>query len=791
MSFGGASMLALSAQTWDFGDGKDANGYTKFKPSVDSQVIYVSTQGGASCTAIPASQAGADIFRPTNAVPTCNDISEAKRLLRAGYPDFLLFRRGETWNRFPGYFEFNMRGRSKSELMVVGSYAPASDTSAASRQRPRFVNVPTASGDGGEGGVFLLSHTGHPVRNVAITDLDIFLNTEDGNIPEERFGLRVNSYGSGEISNVLIENMKFSRFNILTMTNQTGGPRLNTIAFRKNLVLDGLIYGPSNRGGGLLGDGDFTLIEENIFDRNGWRTASGPIGTGAHPSSGHAVYCEYTPGDVYNSRLLKNVFMRNTSVKFGSLGEGPVKDNTWIQNAIALIECCRENQVVENNVITETLDYDSSHPRGMGMYVSSDGPLLVKRNLLVHGAGGRDPKAMTFNPGIDLLTIEDNTVSNWCSTSTQYPGLAFELTRGPNDPENRNLTMRNNTFDQTCQAGTRGIAMQAGGEIGVLNHPTFSYSNNRYYTADQTRVHWDMNGWYSFQEWLAVEPTASFGQANFPSRFTDTATFVTLLRSLGVIQAPRDYPYRDLAAIPVLANAMREQSKWNYKPELTADFFNNYMRNAFGMNGPQLPVVSVSVTDVRAAESNSNDRALVKLARTGATTSALTIRLSVSGVNVTADDYRLRDGTTVLSGSSVSVVIPAGATEKTLSVEALADSRFENAEHLKINIQNDSAYSVNNSARQTVTVLADNGIQHCLANVDGGGLFGPSALTANDYQQFVSLYAISSSRADFDESGDLTANDFNAYSNLFSAGCPGGLSSPPSPSHKTANNKRQ
>lgn len=753
------------AEYWNFGYGKDANGYTILRPSADSNVIYVSNAAGSSssCQAIPASSplVGADVFRPVGAIQPCNNLNAAKGLLRPGKPDYLLIRRGEVWNNFfPGFFEYTLSGRSASELMVIGSYAPASDTSQGSRVRPLFKNVPSAGGSNGEDAIVIVSHSGYPVRYLALTDLEIMLDTLNGNTSAERMGLRVNSQGTGEISHVLIENLKISRFMQNVISNNTGGPRIHHLAFRKNLVLDGLMWAPTQRGGGVLGDGDYHLFEGNIFDRNGWPSVSGPIGVGAHTSSGHALYYEFSPGDVTRSHLIENIFIRNTSVKFGSLFEGPIKNNSFIQNAIGMLECCNPGQVIEDNVFTETTDYDRVlHPRGFALNISARGGLAVRRNLFAHGQGGGDPKAMTFNPGVDQLLLEQNVITNWCGTSSQWPGVGFEVTRGPNDGENRNITLRSNVFDQTCQAGTYGRALQAGGELGILNHPTFSFLNNRYYVQNPQRLHWDRSGEWDFNEWLSVEPTATYAQAPFPARNTDVATFVTHLKNTGVINIAQSYSFRQVAAIEALALELRKQSKWEYKPQLTADYFNRHMRSAFGMGAslPSLPEVRVEVIDSAAGEPTlSAGTGKFRIHRSGSTAESLSVSIARGGNAVNAVDYQ---------SISLTQTIPVAASYIDVLVTPLADTAIEGIEHVQMSVVAGPGYTVRAGEGSGTVAIQD--ANSCLAEMDG-----KPVLTANDFMAFIAAYSQSSSRADINLSGRVGIDDFTAYQNAYANGCP-------------------
>src|SRR5262245_23090122 len=96
----------------------DAKGWTVFTASSDTKKIYVSNSTGSDLTGV--------IGDPTHPYKT---IAKGVSLLRSGYPDWLLLKKGDTWT--DQAFEprlgdnFNYAGRSATEPMIISSYDPS------------------------------------------------------------------------------------------------------------------------------------------------------------------------------------------------------------------------------------------------------------------------------------------------------------------------------------------------------------------------------------------------------------------------------------------------------------------------------------------------------------------------------------------------------------------------------------------------------------------------------------------------------------------------------------------
>ncbi|MBZ4422496.1 Calx-beta domain-containing protein [Myxococcus sp. RHSTA-1-4] len=110
----------------------------------------------------------------------------------------------------------------------------------------------------------------------------------------------------------------------------------------------------------------------------------------------------------------------------------------------------------------------------------------------------------------------------------------------------------------------------------------------------------------------------------------------------------------------------------------------------------ELPVVTVTAPDSLGSEPGT-DTARFSVARTGPTTSALTVRYALSGT-AAETDYAALPGT---------VTIPAGAASANVVLTASDDTLVEGKETVILTLLEDSAYQVHTSASATVSLLDD------------------------------------------------------------------------------------
>jgi hypothetical protein len=113
-----------------------------------------------------------------------------------------------------------------------------------------------------------------------------------------------------------------------------------------------------------------------------------------------------------------------------------------------------------------------------------------------------------------------------------------------------------------------------------------------------------------------------------------------------------------------------------------------------------LPTVSVTAGDSIMTEGNSNDTARFTIARSGSTTSPLTVTFQPSGSATKWLDYRRPEG-----DMPESFTIPAGQASTTVTIYAPSDSEAEGAETGTFRILANAGYNLGTPSSVTFTIL--------------------------------------------------------------------------------------
>src|SRR5262249_37437944 len=191
-------------------------------------------------------------------------------LLRSGYPDWLLLKKGDTWTdqaleTAPGD-NFGRGGRSSTEPMLVASYGTGA------RPLIKTVNGYNAiQFQGGTGGNY-----------VAVVGLEFYSYQRDPSNPSYVGDANVlNANGIFMLNGFgwqLVEDCKISFYgnNLSYPVNDLGNTGAN-LSLRRNVIVDAynrdtVAHSQGIYTGGITG----VLLEENLFDHNGWNaTVSG------------------------------------------------------------------------------------------------------------------------------------------------------------------------------------------------------------------------------------------------------------------------------------------------------------------------------------------------------------------------------------------------------------------------------------------------------------------------------------------------------------------------------------
>jgi hypothetical protein len=525
----GGTTIATRLVSLDIQAGQQSAGWTTFTPSVDTLIVYVSSTQG--------NDANDGLSQQTPK----RTLAAGRALLRNGYPDWLLLKSGDGWDEnFGG--GTGLSGRSNTERMLFSSYG--------SGPRPQIRS--------GVGNAFSIWGNGDG-NNMAIVGIHFWPSAYTGANGTPRC-IAV----FGEVSNLLIEDcyLQAAEVNLViqgasTLPGPTG--RHKNIALRRNVVVDAFATSTDNTAGLYAQGTDGLLLEENVFDHNGWRDdvpGSEPTwyrrniyiqdgntgvvvrGNIVARTDGMQVRCG---GDVEGNLCLKNAI----SILFGG-GQHP--DPNGVHGSV------RENVVLDGN------DLQAGSPRGWGMNFENVGQALVERNVVAHNVNGHAPYPVTFGvasngAGVHNLDFQNNVVFDWNGV-TRFTG---------NLSQTVNVYLTNNKFQNEITTDALIVHNQSESTAGV-------YSSGNAFNSIASFGSWMQAGNnLSLSQWMPlVHDTTSVAQ---DSPFPDpNRTIATYHQSIG-----------GQASIEAFMTAARLQSKSNWRTEYTAQAVNDYIRAGFGL----------------------------------------------------------------------------------------------------------------------------------------------------------------------------------------------------------------
>jgi hypothetical protein len=514
----------LLAQSESIDVGPD--GWTVLAPSQDSRIIYVSSSSGND------SNSGLSESAPKRT------LAAGFALLRSGHPDWLLLKSGDTWHEsFPFW---NRSGRSPSERMVVKAYGTG--------PRPRLMTG-TNNGIHADAGS---NPTG--IRNLVFADLHLNAHTNPGTSAVTGI-LIFNAAQNVLVENCYVENY---RVNMIFQTYVTS-IRQSNIAVRRCIIVDALATN-SAHAQGIYADGvDGLVMEENVFDMNGW-SPSVPTANIFR----HNIYIQTeTGGDRGCTNIVTrgNITARASATGFMQRPGGVSENNLFLQNPIGLQFGYGAGPAVSgtirNNVFLDSRDISSTTLRGWGMNVTHAQGVEVSGNLLAHQRSGSDNvQAIGIDGTYRNVTVSNNIVYNW---------------NRPNRADGRSMA-----FFGTALSGVSVIDNQFQQPHGgyMVGHwtplgPAFTYSGNRYYSSNNGTNQFFTS--VTYNQWLAQsgESNSSWFGSHFNAPNRDVSTYMT---SLG--QTP---------SLNAFMTEARRQGRDFWRPQFTAAGVNWYMREGFGL----------------------------------------------------------------------------------------------------------------------------------------------------------------------------------------------------------------
>jgi hypothetical protein len=546
---------------------RDANGWSNLTPSSDSLLIYVSSSGNdtSAKTYTPSSaEVGADPYNPSGSVLPYATIDAALAQARAGKPDYILLKRGDTWTRTA--MIFMKAGRSASERMVLGYYGSAI-------ARPIVKNYGLNLGHASYSAIIGIQFTAarrnpHSSEFLGFANAD--LNT-DNNAGFDALG----GYNNTVTGGLLIEDCWFDWFaGNIVQSPLTTAPVLTDVIIRRNIFTNN--YSTAGHAQGLYSDRASIWLEENIFDHNGWYKQGDT--NFSNPAEGKATMFNHNTyfGETRETVFRNNLFLRASSIgsKFTSnTASGVNEEKTW-------------DLLVDNNLYVEGEvgislggnDDQNNGPRWRNIHVTN--------NVMMH-IGRTQPTVRTLGWGLDVQDwdggkVTGNIFTNW-GDATLNNNFAIFSSGDTNDvtfssniiyniPSGGPLvSFRDGTIQKRTKFTGNDIWTSSTGQLmSYVLASNAGFSDNYFHSARAAAQWFLINGANaSLDQYKTAtgDTTSVAGERNYvePSR-----TIETYLASKGLATDMNSF-----------AALLCTQSKFNWRSDLRASAINDYVRAGF------------------------------------------------------------------------------------------------------------------------------------------------------------------------------------------------------------------
>lgn len=502
-------------------------GWTPINPSNDSRVVYVSSSGGND------SNNGLSPSSPKAS------IAAGHALLRNGYPDHLLLKKGDVWH---APVSWDRSGRSPTEPAVLGSYGNGA--------RPI---IRTGSTHGIHFGY------GTPLNNLAVVGIHLHSHTWAGQVPPGSDPAGILMIRPGD--SFLLEDCYIQGYGNSIIIQGYPTVRTNT-RIRRNVLVDTVRLDPNNGSTNIyMHEYDGVLIEENVMDLSMAMEAGGSM-------LSHSIYLsENNPsgGVVVRNNIAHNGGRTNFNIRPGGL----IENNLSIRGAQGITVGISYAQnycttTIRNNVVVESRNNQNGQLLGFGIVLNKVQNADVDSNIICNSTDGDYGTAISTSSQNRGSSIRNNIVYQWKSKT--QPGWGDDTIRISGIPEGH-ISVTGNQLQQSNNA-----------RLIVLGSPTtptglVSFGGNRYHSARST------NSWFlandnlplSFSAWQSTlgDPGSQVSHINYPNPG----------RTIGSYNATLGRP---ATTVDFLTQA-RMQSKDNWRQAYTAAAANNYFRAGFGV----------------------------------------------------------------------------------------------------------------------------------------------------------------------------------------------------------------
>ena len=547
--------------------GWDASGWSIIIPSEDSRLIYVSSSGGDDATAEFYAPRDIDDIEEPGVIKPYKTIEAAYLNVREGYPDWILLHRGDVWEV---HEQIQLKtGRSVSERSVMTSYG-------ASDQRPMIKSD-------AEETFRIWSERAF----IAITGIRFYAYKRDPESADfsgwgqaaESTGIRVYSPKDTVLGTILVEGNDFNYFSKGISIN--GGGDVLDVVIRRNTIRNS--YSEDHHSQGIYAFRASVLLEENIFDHNGWYKPQ--VDAGNDKDQGQATMFNHNTyfSDSFNSKFIRNIFLRSSSIqnKWTANSESDsnvdsikahdlwMEDNLYVGGEVGISAGGNtdydtgprwKNITIINNVML-AIGRDQPTNRTLGWNIDAtdwDGGLICG-NYLLHS----DNPQVTNLSGIRLsghsndVTITKNTIHGLIAQNAGSKTGAISL-----DAEAKeNITISENNIQLVDSNMRILVADQLNSVVFEGNKYFSSLDNTEWFSS--LGVNYDIQGWNGISGDLGSE--AAEEMFSSPER-----TFDGYLNSIGML------------SIDTFVDTVSNRAVNSWDETLSVERINTYIREGYG-----------------------------------------------------------------------------------------------------------------------------------------------------------------------------------------------------------------
>ncbi|TLM75623.1 DUF5011 domain-containing protein [Microbulbifer harenosus] len=376
----------------------DKPGFTTVTPLPDSRLVYVSSSSGDDTN---------DGLTPDTPVKS---ITRGKSLLRNGNPDWLLLKIGDQWQE--GLGKWGKSGRSSGEPMVVTAYGSGSI-------RPLLMT-------GSEDGLRVSGGGSSPevVDNLVISGLHFYAETRDPNsetFSEVTLNRGINWYRG--VTSLLIEDNYIGYYKEGIQIDDLDNLNISGVTIRRNIIVDS--FAASAHAQGIyIARTEGVLIEENIFDHNGWHDS---YPGGEATKFNHSIYIQSNNQDV---TIKNNIISRSSSHGMQLRPGGLIEGNFLIRNPISILLGLSGSEGIGghilNNVVLNGNDISPTELRGWGIDFSTQSDATVEGNIVAHVMSEANNR-FGIRQSVNASYIS-NVTYKW-ESGTEDPGNYFDPER--------------------------------------------------------------------------------------------------------------------------------------------------------------------------------------------------------------------------------------------------------------------------------------------------------------------------------------------------------------------------